>query len=253
MQIFGHRGAAGEAPENTVAGILHAINIGIHYFEIDLRLSADHQLVVLHDSNLMRTAGIDKNVFDIDADSLSKVRVDIEKKELVENSNNQDALFSVPTLAQLLKQCQPIEKIQLEIKSDETVNKHNVITQLGKMFPDKASTINIVATSFDSELLAMLKAEHPHIPIGLINHTDTQEAIDTALRLNCSYLCLQRQLTENWDTKINDQLANSDMHISIWTVNEEDDWHRLKKLPVHSIITDYPSKMLALKNTDTSE
>ena len=57
MQVYGHRGAAGEAPENTIAGCLHAIERGARYIEIDLRLSSDNQLVVIHDKTLTRTTG----------------------------------------------------------------------------------------------------------------------------------------------------------------------------------------------------
>ena len=57
MQIFGHRGAAGEAPENTIAGARHAISRGTRYVEIDLRLSADNQLVIVHDNSTERTCG----------------------------------------------------------------------------------------------------------------------------------------------------------------------------------------------------
>ena len=62
MQLFGHRGAAGEAPENTIAGVKHAISRGVRQVEIDLRLSADNQLIIVHDNNALRTAGVKKAI-----------------------------------------------------------------------------------------------------------------------------------------------------------------------------------------------
>ena len=58
MIVYGHRGARGEAPENTIAGCRHAFERGARHLEIDLRLSKDQQLVVLHDDRLRRTAAV---------------------------------------------------------------------------------------------------------------------------------------------------------------------------------------------------
>ena len=65
MIVVGHRGAQGEAPENTVAGVRHAIDRGVRHLEIDLRLSSDGRLVVLHDDKLKRTTGDRRRVGDV--------------------------------------------------------------------------------------------------------------------------------------------------------------------------------------------
>ena len=58
MLIYGHRGARGEAPENTLASFASALQAGVTRVELDLHLSADHQLMVIHDPTLQRTTGI---------------------------------------------------------------------------------------------------------------------------------------------------------------------------------------------------
>jgi glycerophosphoryl diester phosphodiesterase len=55
MLIIGHRGAAGLAPENTMAAIAAGIEAGSDMIEIDVRLTRDNQLVVIHDPRLVRT------------------------------------------------------------------------------------------------------------------------------------------------------------------------------------------------------
>src|SRR5688572_1778837 len=55
MQIIGHRGAAACEPENTLRGIRHALEAGADGVEIDVRLSQDHQLVLMHDDRVDRT------------------------------------------------------------------------------------------------------------------------------------------------------------------------------------------------------
>src|SRR5690554_3629409 len=55
--IVGHRGARGEAPENTLVSFHRAVAAGVPEIELDLRLSSDRQLFVLHDVDLERTTG----------------------------------------------------------------------------------------------------------------------------------------------------------------------------------------------------
>lgn len=56
LRIGGHRGAAGEAPENTFAGFARALRAGVDYLELDVQLSADGVAVVVHDDELDRTS-----------------------------------------------------------------------------------------------------------------------------------------------------------------------------------------------------
>lgn len=233
MIIFGHRGAAGEAPENTIAALQHAIGLGITHFEIDIRLSADEELVVLHDSNLLRTAGIDQDIHDIQAKDLADIEV---------QGRNGERTRGIPTLEALLDQCPQIELIQLELKSDETTDKPLLIKKLGEMFPDAASIKNIVATSFDAELLQSLKNQLPHMPIGFVSHSNTMDALSTAKSLECRFLCLLYKLVRAWDEKVINAIRQSDLHVSLWTVNEPEFLAEIADLPVDSIITDFPSR-----------
>ena len=55
--IYGHRGARGECPENTLASFQHCLEQGVTRCELDLHLSADDELMVIHDPTLKRTTG----------------------------------------------------------------------------------------------------------------------------------------------------------------------------------------------------
>ena len=55
--IYGHRGARAEAPENTLPSFQKALDAGVTRVELDLHLSADQQLMVIHDPTLKRTTG----------------------------------------------------------------------------------------------------------------------------------------------------------------------------------------------------
>lgn len=71
MIVIGHRGAAGIEPENTIPSIEAAVACGVDMIEFDLRVTKDKQLVVIHDQNLYRIAGVNKNVADMTLDEIS--------------------------------------------------------------------------------------------------------------------------------------------------------------------------------------
>ncbi|MFA9204484.1 MAG: glycerophosphodiester phosphodiesterase, partial [Flavobacteriales bacterium] len=57
MQLIGHRGARQEAPENTLGGFAYLAQLGLRAVEFDVRQLHDDTLVVIHDADLLRTAG----------------------------------------------------------------------------------------------------------------------------------------------------------------------------------------------------
>ncbi|HEY8540211.1 MAG TPA: glycerophosphodiester phosphodiesterase family protein [Steroidobacteraceae bacterium] len=94
-EIVAHRGNAAEYPENTLPAIRSALDLGVRYVEFDVQLTADRQPVLLHDSNLKRTAGIDRNALEMTLAELSEVRVN-EHARLGSRFTD----VGIPTLAQ---------------------------------------------------------------------------------------------------------------------------------------------------------
>src|SRR5699024_1197452 len=106
--IYGHRGARGLAPENTLASFQACIDAGINRCELDLHLSSDGQLIVIHDGNLKRTTGQPRKVSDPTAAQL--VQIDARH-----NTAPWPAPCPTPTLEQLFEHC-PFIHWQLEVK-----------------------------------------------------------------------------------------------------------------------------------------
>jgi glycerophosphoryl diester phosphodiesterase len=70
-RIIGHRGARACAPENTLAGIAEAARQGATWVEFDVKLSRDRVPILMHDDDLMATAGVDRKVADTDWTALA--------------------------------------------------------------------------------------------------------------------------------------------------------------------------------------
>ena len=111
MQVYGHRGAAGEAPENTIAGCQHAIQRGVRHIEIDLQFSSDRQIVIVHDGTVDRTTKSKGKVSAHTAQQLKKMEATCfgphwpGKKQI-----------GIPSLEDLLSATPELKKYQLEVK-----------------------------------------------------------------------------------------------------------------------------------------
>ena len=70
MRIIGHRGARGEAPENTLGGFQYIQNLGIRAVEFDVRQLKDDALIIMHDDDFVRTSGQQKNLYECSREEL---------------------------------------------------------------------------------------------------------------------------------------------------------------------------------------
>ncbi|MBV1921576.1 MAG: glycerophosphodiester phosphodiesterase, partial [Pseudomonadales bacterium] len=107
--IVGHRGARQEAPENTLDGFRLLRSLNIHHVELDLHLSKDNQLVVVHDKTVDRTTAHSGYVSDFTAANLAKMNA-------AHHFPNWDCHSGIPLLDEILAEWQELKSIQLEVK-----------------------------------------------------------------------------------------------------------------------------------------
>jgi len=111
MQLYGHRGAKGEAPENTLAGFRHAYRHGIRRFEMDILLSSDGVPMVIHDLSLERTTGNSQAVAKASASKW------VAWMDARQNTTGWHHTTGVPTLDQVVAACPDFEHLQLGVKT----------------------------------------------------------------------------------------------------------------------------------------
>ncbi|KXS52255.1 MAG: glycerophosphoryl diester phosphodiesterase, partial [Marinobacter sp. T13-3] len=97
MIVYGHRGAKGEAPENTLPAFNHAYRQGIRHFELDLVLSKDGIPVLVHDLTVDRTTSHKGNVGNYNVAELAAM-------DARRNVTGWPTRTGIPTLEQLLDQ-----------------------------------------------------------------------------------------------------------------------------------------------------
>lgn len=94
-ELLAHRGNVAEFPENTLPAIRSALDLGVRHVQFEVQLSADRQPILLHDSNLKRTAGVDRDALQMTLQELAEVAVNEEQR-----FQNRFSDLGVPTLAQ---------------------------------------------------------------------------------------------------------------------------------------------------------
>ena len=233
MKIIGHRGARGEAPENTLAGFQYIHDLGIRAVEFDVRQLKDAELVIMHDDNFLRTTGIDKNLYEcssteLEAYNQAYIWMDWDKQ-------------ITPTLSDALHIMQDFNHLEVEVKAVETMaDAEKLVLALEQQLQGFEKTA--VITSFDLKIHHALKQMNSKFQRGLLVEDDIQlKAIDQALELECGQIGWMNQLATPELIRATQQ---EKLKISVWTVNSIERAQQLRDLGIDGLITDFPKLML---------
>jgi glycerophosphoryl diester phosphodiesterase len=239
MMIIGHRGARGEAPENTLTGFKHLQQLGIQDVELDIRLSKDNELVVIHDETLDRTCHAAGPVNAYSATELADL-------DATKAFKNWPEASGVPTLKRVIELWPQLRSMQMEVKTTQVAHLPIIAHQLAELIQQHQLQQQAVVTSMDTRFLSLMAALHPGIARGFIAQRFIRDPVAMATRLGCSYLVL------NWLACTPNRLSlahQSEMHVSVWTVNHPIAAARLARMGVDSLITDFPTRLLGALTT----
>ncbi|GGJ81234.1 glycerophosphodiester phosphodiesterase [Pseudomonas matsuisoli] len=227
--IYGHRGAKGEAPENTLVGFQTCLEHGVRRCELDLHLSRDGELMVIHDPTLRRTTGRRGKV----AEQHSADLINVDARH---GGPGHIKPAPIPTLDELFEKC-PFEHWQLEVKSASRVRAARTVQAIEALATKHGLLDKITVTSSSREVLRALQRLTPNISRGLVAEYAWIDPLKAAKAYDCSILAL------NWTLCTPERLLKAQkqgLHVSVWTVNEAALMRRLADFGVDSIITDYP-------------
>ncbi len=228
--IYGHRGAKGEAPENTLVSFEQCLQHGVRRCELDLHLSRDGELMVIHDPTLKRTTGRRGKVVQHDADEL----VNYDARE---GGPGWKTPCPIPRLSDLFEKCD-FEHWQLEVKSASRVRAARTVMAIKELAEQHRLLDRITVTSSSREVLRALNRLAPEISRGLVAEYNWLDPLKVARQYGCSLLALK------WTLCTPERLEKArkqGLHVSVWTVNEPALMRRLADFGVDSLITDYPS------------
>jgi len=231
---WAHRGASGNAPENTLAAFRTAVALRADGIECDVRAGRDGVPVIFHDPTLKRIAGRPDRISDL---SLAQIKaIDVGRWFSSSFSNE-----TIPTLEETLAAIPMSVRLNLEIKSACVPA---VIEQAVTM---KAAD-RIILSAFDHRLLYEARHLHPTLALGvLVNREPWDAAIRTARRLHAISLNVPRRRVS---AEIVTRAHRAGLEVHCYTVDAPDEMMRMMALEVDGLFTNHPDWLQALRPID---
>lgn len=224
--VMAHRGLSADAPENTLYAFSDAISVGADFIELDVQQTRDGVLVVMHDSNLKRTTGVNKDIWDVDY-------ADIQNLDAGSWFDPAYANARIPTLEETLQFVDKRAKLNIEIKP----TKHGSDTleqDVAELITRYQYTDACYVTSFSYGSLKKVKEANPEIRTGYLMSVAYGQFYSLkyadAFSLNKVFVTSQVVNAAHQQGK----------QIFAWTVNGMPEVRSLCNLHVDSIITDDP-------------
>jgi glycerophosphoryl diester phosphodiesterase len=236
FQLIGHRGARGEAPENTISGFRHAQRLGLQTVEIDVRLTCDDKLVVIHDATVDRTTNANGPVSDFTASELAALDARSECTEWPE-------IVGIPTLDEALPVLDDFPMIQIELKKDTNERLEAVAEAVIEAIRERGIQDRVVLSSFEPFALEVIARLAPEQSRAYIGAWDTPEYMETALRLGCTQADIS--LTSSSSAMVAQAHAHG-MRVVGFQVNTPEALDRALAWEMDAATSDYPSRILPL-------
>ena len=255
VQIVGHRGAKGIAPENTVASFLKAIEIGADAIELDLHVSKDGALVIMHDPSIERTTDGVGEIGDFTLAELQQLNA---AAKFV--GDVQYAPQKILTLPQVFELVQGKTRLYLEIKTRSDGSRYAGIEQMMLDIVRRYDAMSTaIVSSFDFPSLNEVKRLAPefqtqvNISKGYMSGIEAQGpqaiALDLAKRGFRWIAVDKKYLTP----ELFHALKAQSMHVHPWVVNDVSEMWHFVNMGVDLITTDRPDLLVpAYHNRSTS-
>ena len=234
IKICAHRGASGTHPENTLVAFRQAIEIGCEMIEFDLRLSADGQVVVIHDANIDRTTDGTGHTPDLT----------LEQLRALDAGSWYGAVFAgerIPTLIEVLD-CTP-PRVELNIHVKEGSGHRDILATLEGELRSR-SRFQSAFISGSEELVADAGTHHPALRRCLLPGSRHGRLVERAIRAGCCAIQPSARLTTS-DLVHRAQTAGLRVHP--YFADDESETRRLAMCGVDAILTNHPARLLALR------
>ena len=247
-KIYGHRGSKGQFPENTLLSFQQAINEGVDGIELDVHLTKDKEVVVIHDERLDRTTNGSGFINKLTLEEIKQYSAGVKYADYdrYEESWN---LEKVPTLQEVLELLAPYDlELNIELKTNliQYEGLEEKVLSILKDFPERKK---VILSSFHLQTLLNIRRLDSHAQIAYLLNQPIPLPKQYAEILGFEALHLNKSVVLS-NPGVWQSLGSL---LRIWTVNEEEEIQQLLDMNVAAIITDYPDKALALrKHGDSS-
>jgi glycerophosphoryl diester phosphodiesterase len=216
MLKVGHRGARAYEPENTLRSFKKALELGVNAVELDVRVTKDGEVVVIHDAEVERTTNGKGLVNELTLKEIKQLNTEKDEK--------------IPTLEEALDFLDKKLKVLIELK--ETGLEAKVLNTVQKKGLEK----NVIIVSFLEETLRKVRELNEKVETGLIN-VKNKNQVKSATELKANYLLPFYRFTHTADVQ---KAHQNGLKVIVWTINKPEEVADYTKKGVDGITSDTP-------------
>ncbi|MBR2893793.1 MAG: glycerophosphodiester phosphodiesterase [Clostridia bacterium] len=233
-KIFAHRGFSGKYPENTMLAFRKAVEIGVDGIELDVHLTKDNEIVIIHDEDVRRTTNGEGLVKDMTLSELKKLDASATFKGVYGKNE-------IPTLREyfeLVKCTDVITNIELKTGVYEYPTIEQRVIDLIREYGLESK---IIFSSFNHFTVKRCEEIAPEIKRGFLTGDWLVDFGRYTKERNV-------QCCHPWHNTLSqavvDEMHRNGCEINTWTVNEYADIERLSAMGVDSLIGNFPDRMI---------
>ena len=245
IQVAAHRGGAALWPENGLTAFRNALALGADFLELDTHLTADGEVVVIHDPTLDRTTSGRGPVSAVKLADLSAIRLRARDGGVTSDV--------VPTLAQVLDTLKPsTAQLLLEIKVDAGRKPYAGIEDKAvALVSARGLRERVIVMAFEAPTLQRVRALDPTIRMALLvskarvsrERASAADLVRWARDVGATHLGVEHAAV---DAPLVAAARDAGLGVAAWTANAEADIRRLVELGVDVVISDRPDLALTL-------
>lgn len=228
-KIFAHRGYSGKYPENTMLAFKKAIECGVDGIELDVQLTKDGEIVIIHDETVDRTTDNTGFVVDYTYEEISKLNANFKFKEV--------KFVGIPTLREYFKYVKDfdiITNIELKTGINEYLGIEEKVLELIKEFKLEEK---VIISSFNHFSVLRMKKLDSKIKCGFLSE---DWIIDAGKYTNSHKIECYHPRYNNLIPEVISELKKYNLEINTWTVNSEESIKYMLENEIDGIITNYP-------------
>jgi glycerophosphoryl diester phosphodiesterase len=225
MIKIAHRGASGYEPENTLLSFQKAIDLKSDGIELDVHLSSDGEIIVIHDETIDRTTNGKGEVNRFSLTELKAFKTD--KKQ------------EIPSLVEVLDLVNKNCFINIELKGIGTAKP--VVNLLENYIKEKKWKIeDFLISSFDWKMLEEVSELNPKIPIGILTEDSIADALAFAKKIKAYSINPDYTLLTKENVAL---LQENGFAVLTWTVNSNEAIAKIKSFNINGIISNFIDKL----------
>ena len=234
MKIFAHRGASSSYPENTLAAFQEAFRLLIEGIELDVHLTKDRKLVVIHDETIDRTSNGSGYVKEM-------TLAELHRFDYGSWFSPQFKGEEIPTLTEVFELFRSTHhRINLELKTD-IIQYEGIEELVLKEIEAYQLTERVIISSFDHEILQRVVKLAPTIEVAALFSNILVELPTYAKQIPVTAMHVSLPFASRKGVK---QAVEEGLPIRVYTVNKIENAVDLEANGIEAIFTDEPEKML---------